>query len=286
MRGRDQAPGAVRNEQNWIGTAGGTINQASFIPIPQEHLAAGLERWATFIADGNQPDALVQLALAHLEFEAVRPAAHHRRGTVSSRLSRVYTPGRRFRLEAQRVSRLSARATRISSSQGAPRLSWVGTTSSSAATAGDVLGRWRSLVGWAGMATVVEVSPSSETTTSMLACAAAMAGVLAVLGFVTAGVGIVAFLWFETTVNPHHPERSSTLVTSGVFALTRNPMYLGLALLLAAWAFRLGSLPSLIFVSVFMAYLQRFQIEPEERQMQASFGEEFEGYARRVRRWL
>lgn len=73
VRGRDKNPGAFRDEQNWIGSHGCTIDQASFVPIPQEHLQAGLDTWAAFVADVNQPDPLIQLALIHLEFEAIHP---------------------------------------------------------------------------------------------------------------------------------------------------------------------------------------------------------------------
>ena len=73
VRGRDKNPGAFRDEQNWIGPQGCTIDQASFVPIPQEHLQSGLDTWATCLADGQQPDPLVQLAMIHLEFEALHP---------------------------------------------------------------------------------------------------------------------------------------------------------------------------------------------------------------------
>ena len=73
VRGRDKNPGAFRNEQNWIGSQGCAIEEASFVPIPQEHLQSGLDTWATYVADSDQPDPLVQLALVHLEFEAIHP---------------------------------------------------------------------------------------------------------------------------------------------------------------------------------------------------------------------
>jgi Fic family protein len=73
VRGQGKNPGAFRDEQNWIGAAGCPIEEASFVPIPQEHLQAGLDAWATYVADPGQPDPLVQLALVHLEFEAIHP---------------------------------------------------------------------------------------------------------------------------------------------------------------------------------------------------------------------
>jgi Fic family protein len=73
VRGRDKDPGAFRNEQNWIGPQGCTIDQANFVPIPQEHLIAGLEAWSNFMTSENEPDPLVQLAVVHAEFEAIHP---------------------------------------------------------------------------------------------------------------------------------------------------------------------------------------------------------------------
>jgi Fic family protein len=73
VRGRDKNPGAFRDEQNWIGPQGCTIDQASFVPIPQEQLLAGLDRWSEYVQDWTQPDPLVQLAIVHVEFEALHP---------------------------------------------------------------------------------------------------------------------------------------------------------------------------------------------------------------------
>lgn len=73
VRGRDKDPGSFRNEQNWIGQAGCPIEQASFVPIPQTHLLAGLDAWAAYVASRVESDPLVQLAIAHAEFEALHP---------------------------------------------------------------------------------------------------------------------------------------------------------------------------------------------------------------------
>jgi Fic family protein len=72
VRGRDKNPGAFRTEQNWIGPHGCQLDSARFIPIPQEHLHAGLERWAGYVQK-NALDPLVQLAIIHVEFEALHP---------------------------------------------------------------------------------------------------------------------------------------------------------------------------------------------------------------------
>lgn len=98
--------------------------------------------------------------------------------------------------------------------------------------------------------------------------------------------GVIAFKRAQTTVNPLKPETASTLVVGGVYQYSRNPMYTGLALWLVAWALYLDSVIALAGVAVFVSYMTRFQIKPEERAMQALFGAQFALYKARVRRWL
>lgn len=73
VRGRDKSPGRYRTLQNWIGPQGCAIEDASFVPIAPDHLAAGMDALADFMTRADQPDPLVQLALIHLEFEALHP---------------------------------------------------------------------------------------------------------------------------------------------------------------------------------------------------------------------
>ena len=73
VRGRDKSPGAFRDAQNWIGAPGCTIEEAAFIPIPQEYLPVGLDTWNDYARADDAPDLLIQLALLHLEFEALHP---------------------------------------------------------------------------------------------------------------------------------------------------------------------------------------------------------------------
>ena len=105
----------------------------------------------------------------------------------------------------------------------------------------------------------------------------------------SAAFAIAAFfgLWRAgTTFNPLNPERATKLVTSGVYALSRNPIYLSLLLLLLAYAVRLWSLLAAAGPAVFVAYVTRFQIVPEERALEAKFGVAFTDYKRRVRQWI
>lgn len=90
----------------------------------------------------------------------------------------------------------------------------------------------------------------------------------------------------RTTINPMNPARATTLVTGGVFRFTRNPMYLSLLLLVVAYATRLDSLAVWIAPVVFLAYVTRFQIIPEERILQQKFGAAFDAYRAGTRRWI
>ncbi len=116
--------------------------------------------------------------------------------------------------------------------------------------------------------------------------AAAVAALLAALGAALCVAGVLAFRRHGTTVHPFHPDKSSAIVSEGVYRYTRNPMYLGLALLLLAWAAWLGNIASLVCVPAFTAYMTRFQIQPEERALLAKFGPAYSDYMNSVRRWI
>jgi protein-S-isoprenylcysteine O-methyltransferase Ste14 len=92
------------------------------------------------------------------------------------------------------------------------------------------------------------------------------------------------FKWHHTTVKPF--ERSTALVTDGVFAWTRNPMYLGMALILAGIAASLGSFSPWVIVVAFVILIDRAFIKREERKLDEGFGLAFRQYSSRVRRWL
>jgi len=87
-------------------------------------------------------------------------------------------------------------------------------------------------------------------------------------------------------VNPLKPDSASALVVAGIYRWTRNPMYLGMATVLAAWGLYLANIGALAGVALFVAYMNRFQIAPEERALEARFGADFAAYRGRVRRWL
>ena len=106
------------------------------------------------------------------------------------------------------------------------------------------------------------------------------------IGIVLCIAGVLSFKLAKTTVNPSKPEQASKLITSGIYRLSRNPMYVGLAFILVAWGIWLSSLWALLCVAGFIAYLTFFQIMPEERALTKLFGEEYIAYKAKVRRWL
>jgi protein-S-isoprenylcysteine O-methyltransferase Ste14 len=114
----------------------------------------------------------------------------------------------------------------------------------------------------------------------------ALAFVIGALGLLANIAGFLQFRRARTTVNPMKLEAVSALVTSGIFRWTRNPMYLGFALVLVAWAAYLANPLSLLGVAFLIAYLNRFQIAPEERVLERRFGDQFLAYRESVRRWL
>jgi protein-S-isoprenylcysteine O-methyltransferase Ste14 len=98
--------------------------------------------------------------------------------------------------------------------------------------------------------------------------------------------GMVSFRRAKTTINPIKPSATSSLVTSGVYRYTRNPMYLGLLVTLIGWAVFLSNALALLAVPLFALYINRFQINPEERVLSSLFGAEYAAYKEKVRRWL
>ena len=98
--------------------------------------------------------------------------------------------------------------------------------------------------------------------------------------------GLLAFLRARTSINPLQPHRASVLVTQGIYRVTRNPMYVGLLCQLAAWAVFLATPWAFAGPCLFVVAMNRFQIAPEERVMREKFGQDYEDFAARVRRWL
>lgn len=97
---------------------------------------------------------------------------------------------------------------------------------------------------------------------------------------------IFSFIRQKTTINPVKPQDTSVLVTTGVFAWSRNPMYLGLLLFLAGFSLQVNLVGGIPLLFLFVLYVNRFQILPEERALEEKFGQEFREYAENVRKWI
>ncbi len=113
-----------------------------------------------------------------------------------------------------------------------------------------------------------------------------LAVIFAATGFVISFAAMREFRRAQTTVNPMAPEQASQLVKEGIFQLSRNPMYVGLAFILTGGAIWFGSLLNALVVVFYVFYITEFQIKPEEQAMAKNFGSEYEDYCAKVRRWL
>jgi protein-S-isoprenylcysteine O-methyltransferase Ste14 len=109
---------------------------------------------------------------------------------------------------------------------------------------------------------------------------------VALAGVIVASVAFFQFRRVGTTVNPMKPTDSAALVTQGIYRFSRNPMYVGDALMLIGWALWLANAAALALVALFVLYLNRYQIAPEERALGARYGAAYTEYCRAVRRWL
>ncbi|MGP1388342.1 MAG: methyltransferase family protein [Vibrio diabolicus] len=111
-------------------------------------------------------------------------------------------------------------------------------------------------------------------------------GVLTWLSGYMGFAGVYEFHNVKTTVNPVKPDTASSVVRTGVFAFSRNPMYMALLLLIIAIGLWWQHLSVVLCGVVFVSYMNRFQIKPEERVLERLFGEEYVDYKNHVRRWI
>ena len=109
---------------------------------------------------------------------------------------------------------------------------------------------------------------------------------LLLLGFFILISAVKLFRNDKTTVNPLSPEQATKLVTNGIFKLSRNPMYLGMAVILASVAVFFNIIGGIIFMALFCLYITKFQIIPEEKAMKELFSKDFEQYMKATRRWI
>ena len=110
--------------------------------------------------------------------------------------------------------------------------------------------------------------------------------VILFIGIIFIISAVIQFVNRKTTVNPTKPHKTTTLVITGTYKITRNPMYLGMLLIIISFAFYKTSIISLILIPFFIFYINKFQIELEEYEMRKKFGKEYEDYCKKVDRWI
>ena len=113
-----------------------------------------------------------------------------------------------------------------------------------------------------------------------------LAWVIGLSGAYASALGVIEFRRAKTTVDPTKPNSASTLVRTGIYRHTRNPMYVGFLLMLAGWAVAVGNVASILILPAFVVYMNRFQIKPEERALASIFGDDFKVYCSEARRWI
>lgn len=140
------------------------------------------------------------------------------------------------------------------------------------------------VVGFAiAMAAVAYLAPAAHLEVpAKLPVALALAGAGALVSL----AGVVAFRQRKTTVNPFTPDQSSSLVATGIYRFSRNPMYLGFLLALVGLGVYLANYAAALLIPAFVVYMNRFQIRPEERVLSEKFGTQFTAYTKAVRRWV
>ena len=109
---------------------------------------------------------------------------------------------------------------------------------------------------------------------------------LLILGLVVFISAVKSFRVHKTTVNPLEPRKATSLVTSGIFKFSRNPMYLGMLIILLSISFKFNLIGGMITSLFFYIFITKFQIIPEEVAMNELFGNEFIDYEKKTRRWI
>ena len=106
-------------------------------------------------------------------------------------------------------------------------------------------------------------------------------------------IGIACFFFaiklfkkHNTTISPLKPEKATSLIVSGIYMYSRNPMYLGMLFILISTYIRFNIIGGIISISTFIIYITKFQIIPEEEQLKRIFGEKFLNYKKKTRMWL
>ena len=132
-----------------------------------------------------------------------------------------------------------------------------------------------------GISTALHPTGSLDFTGQLI-----LAALIAICGGITSVSAMMSFRAAQTTVNPLDPSAATKLVVVGIYRITRNPMYLGLLLLLIGIAIWLGNIVNVVMLIAFVWYITWFQIKPEEEALEKLFGADFHAFKNQTRRWL
>ena len=110
--------------------------------------------------------------------------------------------------------------------------------------------------------------------------------IMIISGFIIILSAIILFKKYKTTITPLNPSNATKLITVGIYKFSRNPMYLGLLLVLLGISFMINIIGGFLLIPLFILYLNLFQIIPEENAMVDLFKDEFLDYKKNVRRWI
>jgi protein-S-isoprenylcysteine O-methyltransferase Ste14 len=113
-----------------------------------------------------------------------------------------------------------------------------------------------------------------------------VAGAFIIVGLLIDLTAVLAFFAAKTTISPLKPQNTNSLVISGLYKISRNPMYLGMLMILTGWTIWLGNPLNAVLLAGFIAYITYAQIRPEETALHEKFGADYDDYCRRVRRWI
>ena len=109
---------------------------------------------------------------------------------------------------------------------------------------------------------------------------------LLVVGISILVSAVSSFREYKTTINPIKIEKASSLVTAKIFRFSRNPMYLGMLIILMSLSFKFNIIGGLFILPLFVLFITKFQIIPEEAAMEKIFTDEFIKYKATTRRWI
>ena len=113
-----------------------------------------------------------------------------------------------------------------------------------------------------------------------------IAALFLLLGIIILITAVLSFKRQSTTVSPLQPEKASYLVVSGIFKYSRNPMYLGMLLILISMTIKFNFVGGILIIFAFITFITKFQIIPEETALERLFGKEFTRYKKKTKRWI